>query len=246
MENIYHFVSKKGFDVKGLGPKIIDKLNEEGLISSPADIFLLKEGDLAPLERFAEKSAENLVNAIRKSKEIEPAKFIFALGILHVGEETAALLAKQAVAQLTTKKFAEHFKKLSLEELEKMPDVGPVVAKSIFDWFHNKENLKLLDDLDKAGIALRSPKLRVASLRPELRPRGFKFQGKNFVLTGELETLTRDEAKDKIRELGGDVSESVSKKTSYVVAGQTPGSKYEKAKKLGIKILNEKEFLKIL
>ena len=246
LENIYHFVSKKGFDVKGLGPKIIDKLNEEGLISSPADIFLLKEGDLAPLERFAEKSAENLVNAIRKSKEIEPAKFIFALGILHVGEETAALLAKQAVAQLTTKKFAEHFKKLSLEELEKMPDVGPVVAKSIFDWFHNKENLKLLDDLDKAGIALRSPKLRVASLRPELRPRGFKFQGKNFVLTGELETLTRDEAKDKIRELGGDVSESVSKKTSYVVAGQTPGSKYEKAKKLGIKILNEKEFLKIL
>src|SRR3989344_7052296 len=103
-----------------------------------------------------------------------------------------------------------------------MPDVGPVVAKSIFDWFHNKENLKLLDDLDKAGIALRSPKLRVASLRPELRPRGFKFQGKTFVLTGELETLTRDEAKDKIRELGGDVSESVSKKTSYVVAGKTP------------------------
>ena len=133
--------------------------------------------------------------------------------------------------------MADYFKNISLEDLEKIPDVGPVVAKSIFDWFHNKENLKLLDDLDKAGITLIIQKSKIKNQ---------KLNGLTFVLTGELETLTRDEAKDKIRELGGDVSESVSKKTSYVVIGKTPGSKYEKAKKLGVKILNEKEFLKIL
>lgn len=242
LENIYHFVSRKGFNIKGLGPKIIDKLSETGLISSTADLFLLKEGDLAPLERFAEKAAKNLVEAINKAKEIDLAKFIYALGILHIGEETAILITRHfkfPANGLNVKiaDFADVLQQISLEELEIIPEIGPVVAKSIYEWFHNKKNLKLLEDLEKAGLILISPKFQITN---------YKLKGLTFVLTGELKTLTREQAKDKIRMQGGDVSESVSKKTSYTVIGENPGSKYEKAKKLGVKILSEAEFLKMI
>jgi len=227
---ICHFVSKKAFNIVGMGPKIINQLMDEGLVSDFSDLFELEEGDLMPLERFAEKSAEKLINSIQKSKEIPLKKFIFALGIRHAGEETAIELSNH-FGNL------EKLKKAKLEDLLKIQDVGEVVAKSIYDWFKNKSNLKLLEKLDKVGVKILSQKLKVKSQ---------KLKDKIFVLTGELESMTRDEAKEKIRALGGDISESVSKNTDFVVAGKEPGSKYEKAKELGVKIISEKAFLKII
>jgi DNA ligase (NAD+) len=227
-EYFYHFIQKGAFDIVGLGAKIVDRLIEEGLVEDPADLFLLKEGDLIPLERFAEKSAKNLIEAIQSKKEITLAKFIFALGIRGVGEETAQDLANHFGS-------LEKLKKATKEELQEILDIGPVVAGSIFNWFREKKNLEFLKKLKKVGI-------EIESLKPKVK----RLKGKTFVLTGTLETLTREEAKEKIRELGGKVSSSVSKKTDYLVLGKEPGSKYEKAKKLGIKIIDEKQFLKIL
>ena len=228
-EFLYHFASKKAFDIEGLGPKIIDQLMDENLISRAPDIFELKEGDLIPLERFAEKSAKNLVEAIENSKEISLARFIYSLGIRHVGEETAIDLANYFGS-------VDKLKKVSREELEKIPDIGGVVAESIYIWFQQKRNQKLIEDLIRLGIKI---------LPPEKV--GKKLAGKTFVLTGTLETLTRSEGERKIRMLGGHPTSSVSKQTDYLVVGENPGSiKLEKAKKLGVKTLTEKEFLKML
>ncbi len=199
-ENLFHFISRKAFNVEGLGPKLLNKLMEENLVSQPVDIFKLKEGDLIPLERFAEKSAQNLARSIEKSKKIELSRFIYALGIRYVGEETAIDLAN-------------HFK--GIDKLIKS----------------SKE------DLEKAGVEIINPKGKAL---------GTKFKGKTFVLTGELKSITRDKAKERIRSLGGNSSESVSKETDYVVVGNNPGSKLEKAKELGVKIVREKEFLTLL
>jgi DNA ligase (NAD+) len=237
---ICHFVSKKAFNIVGMGPKIINQLMDEGLVSDFSDLFELEEGDLMPLERFAEKSAEKLINSIQKSKEIPLKKFIFALGIRHAGEETAIELSNHFSAQGRPASGwgnLEKLQKAKLEDLLKIQDVGEVVAKSIYSWFQNKSNLKLLEKLDKVGVKILSQKLKVKSQ---------KLKDKIFVLTGELESMTRDEAKEKIRALGGDISESVSKNTDFVVAGKEPGSKYEKAKELEVKIISEKAFLKII
>lgn len=228
-EYFYHFVSGGAFDIVGLGPKIIDRLVDEGLISDPADLFTLKEGDISILERFGEKSAKNLINAIQSKKKIPLAKFIYALGIRNVGEETAQDLAEYFGS-------IEKLKGASLEELQKVMDIGPVVAKSIYEFFREKRNLKFIEKLKKVGVEI------IFEKKKRYQP----LKGKIFVLTGALESMTREEAKEKIRELGGEVSESVSKKTDYVVVGKEPGSKLEKAKKLGIKTLTEKEFLKML
>ena len=243
-EAIYHLVSKKAFDIDGVGPKIVDQLIDAALIHDAADLFTLKKEDLLNIERFAEKSAENTVNAIRDKKRVPLAKFIYALGIDHVGEETALALAKFASAKSKVKGQRSKAKELTnvfeytkREELQNIPDIGPVVAQSIYDWFQRPYNKKLLEKFEEAGIEIQIEK---ASAKSE------RLAGKTFVLTGTLETLGRDEAKDKIRELGGDVSSSVSKETDYVVIGAEPGSKYKKAKKLGVKIINEKEFLKTL
>jgi DNA ligase (NAD+) len=227
-ESLYHFTSKKAFDIAGLGPKIIDQLMDENLISQPTDIFELKEGDLIPLERFAEKKAKNIIEAIEKSKKISLAHFIFSLGIRHVGEETAVDLANYFGS-------IEKLKKATKEELERIPDVGPEVSESIYNWFRQKRNQKLIDDLLRVGVKI---------LLPEKVSK--KLTGLTFVLTGSLETMTREEAKEKIRLLGGEISETVSKKTNYVILGKDPGSKFEKAKQLGLKMLNEQEFLKLL
>lgn len=224
----YHFVSKGVFDIEGLGPKIIDQLMEEGLISDPADLFDLKEGDLVLLERFAEKSAQNLVEAIQSSKTISLLRFIYGLGIKNVGEQTAIDLANHFGS-------IKKLKKASIEELEDILDIGPVVARSIYEWFRNKNNLKFLKKLEKAGVKIEE----VEKEKPILA-------GKTFVLTGILKTMAREEAKTKIRELGGRVSSSVSKEIDFVVAGGFPGSKYKKAKKLGLKIISEEEFLEMI
>ncbi|MEK9180545.1 MAG: NAD-dependent DNA ligase LigA [Patescibacteria group bacterium] len=240
-ENLYHFVSRGAFNIEGMGPKIIDRFLDEGLISDAADIFTLEKGDIATLTHFGEKSAENISLEIEERKQISLPRFIYALGILHVGEETANALARQIanrksqIAKPTD--ILKIIQQLSLEELQKIPDIGPKVAESIHGWFKEGRNIKLLERLEKAGIRIISDGRRATS---------DKLAGKTFVLTGGLESMSREEAKEKIRALGGDVSESVSKKTDYVVAGSEPGSKYEKAKKLGVKVLNEGELLKML
>jgi len=181
------------------------------------------------LERFAEKSAENLIKSIQNRKEITLPRFIYALGIRNVGEETALDLA-------------EHFEglkklqKASSEGLENIKDIGPVAAKSIYDWFRQKKNIEFLRKLRRV----------IRIMNYELRIKNKKLKDLNFVLTGSLETITRDEAKERIRDLGGEISESVSEKTDFIIVGREPGSKYDKAKKLGIKTINEKEFLKMI
>jgi len=251
---LYHFASRHTFDIDGLGPKIIDKLLDEGLISTAADLFKLTEADLIPLERFAEKSTRNIIASIQKSKTISLERFIFSLGILNVGEETARLLAHQlatnppVISKVASdvilregfarpKNLSQIFQRYTLEDLQKVKDIGPVVAKSIHDWFGEKQNLRFLEGLDKAGVRIqvKSSKLKIKSLG-----------GKSFVLTGTLKTMSREQAKEEIRALGGDISESVSKNTTYLVAGENPGSKLAKARSLGIKILSEPEFLQCL
>lgn len=225
---IYYFVSRQGFDIKGLGPKIIKALFDAGLIQDAADLFGLKEGDLTPLQRFAEKSAENLIKSIVAKKEVELASFIRSLGILHVGVETARDLAIRF-------RSLEKLREATLEDLERVPNIGTVVAKSIFEWFQDARNKEFLRKL-----------LRYVSIKYKKTERSKKLSGKAFVLTGTLKAMSRDEAKKRIRELSGDVSESVSRKTDFVVAGENPGTKLSRAKELGVKILDEKEFLEIL
>ncbi len=230
LRRLIHWAAKGAADIEGLGPKIIEQLVKEGLARDVSDFYKLTVGDLKPLERFAEKSAENLVAAIQAKKEIDLARFIYGLGIRHIGEESAIELAKHFAS-------LENIKKASLEEIEQIYDFGQVMAKSVYSWFRDEKNLKLLDKLKKNKVKVRSKKLEVRSK---------KLAGKTFVLTGALEGLTREEAKAKIRELGGDISSSVSKKTDFVVAGQDPGSKFEKAKKLGVQIVSEGDFLELI
>ncbi|MCL4391717.1 NAD-dependent DNA ligase LigA [Patescibacteria group bacterium] len=240
-ESLYHFVSRAAFDIRGLGPKILDTFMDEGLIADAADIFELKEGDIEALPRFGEKSAENIVREVGEKKKVVLSRFLYALGILHVGEETASLLA-QAISKSKFQiskpiNVGEAAKSFSLEELQALPDIGPIVAKSIYDWFRSAKNKKLMEKLEKAGVEIEHQKRAAQAER---------LKGKTFVLTGTLSSMSRDEAKDKIRERGGDVSETVSKTTTSVVVGENPGSKYDKAKKLGVRILNEEEFRELI
>ncbi|MBI2023065.1 NAD-dependent DNA ligase LigA [Candidatus Giovannonibacteria bacterium] len=227
-EGLYHLVSRKAFDIDGLGPKIIDALLDNALIQDAADLFELKEGDVQPLERFAEKSAQNLIEAINNAKKISLSRFIYGLGILHVGEETAIDLAEYfgSIDKLAS---------ASKETLNSLPNVGDVVAESVYTWFRDEANELFLKKLLKHVEIAKQPKKKAG-----------KLSGKTFVFTGEMEAMSRDEAKAKVRALGARPSESVSKETDYVVAGANPGSKYDKAQKLGIKILDEKEFLEML
>ena len=225
-----HFVSKKAFDIEGLGEKIVVQLMAEGLLKTPADIFGLEKDDLVPLERFADKSADNLLEAIDRSKTVSLSRFIYALGIQHVGEETAIDLASHFGS-------LDKLLKASLEEIDALSDVGPVVAKSIYLWFKDKHNQKMVQDLLAAGLKIEKLPVRQTS---------GKLNSQKIVVTGTLESLSREEAKAKIRAAGGDWANTVSKNTDYVVVGENPGSKSEKAKELGVKIINEEEFLKLL
>ncbi|MCX6738203.1 MAG: NAD-dependent DNA ligase LigA [Candidatus Parcubacteria bacterium] len=224
-----HFVSKKAFNIDGLGPKIIEQLNKSGLLSYPIDLFELKQGDLIPLERFAEKSADNLVREIQKSKTITLDRFIYSLGIRHIGEETAIDLAT-------------YFGKIddicmaSIEDFMHIPNIGAKVANSIYEWFNNQNNRELLDKLKNTGVIILPPPKR----------KGKILDGKNFVITGVLEGMSREEVQDKIWELGGNISALVSKKTDFLITGKEPGSKLDKAKLLGVKIISKTDFLKMI
>ncbi len=226
----YHFASRGAFDIEGLGPRIIDRLIEEDLVSDPSDLFNLNEDNISALERFAEKSAKNLISSIQSKKEISFPKFIFALGIRNVGEETAYLLAAEFGS-------VENLKKASFSDLKKIRDIGPIVANSIFKFFQRGRNLEFIEKLKKAGIKIESGSYKVKAK---------KLEGLNFVLTGTLGTMTRREAEEKIRLLDGNISKSVSRKTDYLIVGKDPGSKLERTKKAGLKVIGEKEFLKML
>ncbi|MBI5153295.1 MAG: NAD-dependent DNA ligase LigA [Parcubacteria group bacterium] len=243
-ERLYHFVSRKAFDMRGLGSKLLDKFLDESLIVDAADLFTLKKEDLEILERLGEKSAENIIRAIQTKKEITLPRFLYALGILHIGEETANALSgyvhtryKIQDTRYTIVDIGTILQNLSLEDLQSIPDIGLKVAQSIYDWFHEDKNIKFLQKLEFVGVRILDSSYQILDSR---------LKGKSFVLTGSLESMSREEAKEKIRALGGDISESVSKKTSYVVVGNDPGSKAEKAKQLGVPIFSEKELLDVL
>ena len=234
----YYFVSKKCFNMDGLGPKIIDALLENNLINNYADIFRLKKGDLLSLPRFAEKSADNVIESIEKSRKITLPRFLTALSIPQVGEETAYDVAKHFGS-------IELIEKSTIEQFRSIYGVGEVVAQSLTDWFKEKDNKKLVADLLKQ-IEIISES--VGDISGVSGANGVKklLEGKSFVFTGTLPTLDRDFAQDMVRRNGGDVSSSVSKKTSYVVAGEEAGTKLDKARELGIKIISEEEFLKMV
>jgi DNA ligase (NAD+) len=225
-----YFVSRPGFNIEGLGPKIIEQLFEKGLISDSADIFNLQEKDLLKLEGFAQKAVKNLIEAIKAKKEINFSKFIYSLGIGQVGEETSQDLANYF-------KTLENLKKVSMEGLINIKDIGPETAKSIYSWFQKKDNIKILEKLKRFGVKI---KYKTTNTKNKI------LLGKIFVLTGSLEKLSRDRTKEKVKELGGKISESISKNTDFLILGKNPGSKLQKAKKLNIKIINEKEFLLLI
>ncbi len=225
---LYYFTSKNALDIEHLGPKNLDALLDAGLISSRADIFTLKKGDLLELPRFGEKSVDNLLEAIDKKRHCELDRFIVALSIPEVGEETARDLA-------THFGNFSNFQNATQQDLESIEGVGPRVSKSVLNWFADKHNQKVVKDLLE--------QIKVESVK---KKSGQKFAGQIFVLTGTMPNLSRDEAKKKILDLGGKVASSVSKNTNYVVVGESAGSKYDDAKKLGIKIINENEFIGLI
>ena len=225
----YYFVSKKGFDIEGCGPKVIDALLDADLVGNFDDLFTLTEGDVLVLPRFADLSSKNLISAIDKARTVTLGKFLTALSIEHVGEETAHDLAEHFGS-------IEKVSHATFDDFNNIYGVGEVVARSLADWFADARHPALLGRL-LSEVKIVNP-VRKAS-------KGI-FSGKSFVLTGTLLTMSRDEAKEKIRSRDGETVESVSSKTSYLVAGENPGSKYTKALSIGVPILTEQEFLKIL
>ena len=249
-----HFVSV--FEIYELGPKILRRFKDEGLITDAADIFTLAKEDIAPLERFGEKSAENIVAEIKNKKRIPLSRFLWALGILHVGEETARDLAQnfgtleKLISCITQDKNLKNSGAFALGDTGQgthdaldysnfcldIENIGPAVSKSLSDFFQDKENLNFINKLQDNGVVIEKVSKKEAG----------KFSGFSFVLTGTLSSMSREIAKEKIIKLGGKVSGSVSKNTSYVVAGVEAGSKLKNAEKLGVKVLNEEEFINML
>jgi len=224
-----HFVSKHGFDIDHLGGKIVEQLVNIGIIKDAADLFTLTVDDLEPLERFGEKSASNLVHAVQEKKSVPLHRFINALSIKHVGEQTAIDLAEH-FGNL------EKFLSASREELLSIEGIGPEVSEAVVEFLKSAEEKKYIEKLLKNGVKVISEKKKEKG----------KLSGQTFVLTGTLTSLERGQAKEKIRALGGEATETVSKNTTAVIVGENPGSKYEKAKKLGVQIMNEKEFLEMI
>ena len=229
-QQLSHFVSKKAYDIEGLGPKILEQLAKADLVKNPADLFDLSESDLEPLERFAEKAAVNTIEAIRNSKKVTLQRFIYALGIRHVGEETSIDLAREFSS-------IDKVMKASLAELEDVHEIGGVVAKSIHIFFNDKKNISLVKNLIGKGVYI---------LPERVIKRKSSLAGKKIVVTGILESMSREEAKEKIRQAGGKWVSSVSKNTDFVVVGDNPGSKAAKAKKLGVPTISERAWQKLL
>ena len=228
-KKIAHFVSKPAMDIEGLGPKVVEQLITAGIIRDIPDLYKIRKEDLLSLEGFAEKSAQNLLEAIERSKNTTLPRFIFALGIRHVGEVTAQVLAKHF-------KSLERLMNATVDELEAIPGIGPEVAKSIYQWFQDKKNQELIRSLLEAGI----------TVEPMEAEKRLPLEGKSFVFTGGLKSMKRSEAKKLVMSLGGEVQSTVGKNTDFVVVGENPGSKLKKARQLGIKTIGEDEFLEMV
>jgi len=226
---IKHFASKRAMDIEGLGVKLIDQFVDKGLVRDVADIYYIKKDQLIALERMADKSGQNIIDAIEESKTKPLSKFLYALGIRHVGETTAEDLARH-FSRL------DDFFHLTEEDLMQVEGIGPEVAASVYQFFRDKKNKESIDRLKKAGVKV---------IEPKVKEKG-KLTGKVFVFTGALTGFGRDEARNLVESLGGLTASSVSKKVDYVVVGEDPGSKLDKAKELGIKILTEAEFKKMI
>ena len=227
----HNFVGKHALDIGGFGPSTVDQLLEKGLVQHYDELFTLTEGDLLTLEGFADVSAKKLVAAIQKARTVELARLLVGLSIPQVGEETAILLAQ-------TFRTLDALVKASEENLTRIEGIGPIVAKAIVEWFSRKRHRELVERLKKA-LTITNPMARSYLANGPLA-------GKTFVLTGGLSSMSRDEAKEKIRRLGGDVSSSVSKQTDYVVAGEEAGSKLDKARELGVSVLTEADFVRMI
>ena len=229
LRHIVHFASRDAMDIEGLGPAVVEALVGAGLVKGPGDLYRLRAGDVEPLERMGKKSAENLMAAIEKSKSAGLGRLLFAFGIRQVGQKAGKVLA----ARFGT---LDALMSATEEELTAVPDIGGITAKSLLDWFQNEQSQHLIQTLREAGVSFDSMEA----------PVGDKLAGKTFVLTGTLANLDRKEASALIEAQGGKVSGSVSKKTSYVVAGEAAGSKLKKANELGIPVLTEEELMKLL
>ncbi len=233
--SIIHFVSKGAMNIDGVGPQIIDLLLDKGLIQNVADLYKLKEEDIIPIyykdadKKDGYKGVSNIINSIEASKDTTLARFIYALGIRHVGEKTGQVLADVFGSVDALKEAKE-------EDLAKIPDVGEIMAKSIYDWFQNEDNISLVDDLLGCGI----------NLKTEEKNTKEEFLGKTVVFTGKLNLMTRSEAEALVRNLGGKASSSVSKSTYLVVAGENAGSKLDKAREFGVTVMSEEEFMELV
>ncbi len=226
---IRHFASKRAMDIDGLGTKLVDQLVDQGLVMDIADLYDLGQETLASLERMAEKSAQNILKALDKSKTRPLARFLYGLGIRHVGEHLSEILAREYGS-------LEKLLRATEEDLTAINEVGPEVAQSVVRFFRDPKNLEILKRLEKAGLKIQEP----------TGPRRDQLEGKTFVFTGTLESMRRDEARDLVESLGGKTASSVSKKVDYLVAGEDPGSKVDRARELGVQILTEEEFKKVI
>ena len=224
-----YWVSKEAMDIDFIGPSVIAQLYSLGLVKTPLDFYKLTYDDFLKLDLVKDKSATNMYNSIQNSKSKPLSRFITALSIRHVGKETAELLANEFSS-------LDLLKNATIEDLAKVEGIGEKIAISINDYFHNEDNLKMLNEFEKLDFKFEN----------NTQNKTDELAGKTFVLTGTLESMTRDEASDKIKLRGGKTSSSVSKNTSYVIAGTNAGSKLDKAEKLGVIILNEEDFLKLI
>jgi DNA ligase (NAD+) len=230
-EALRHFASRRAMDIQGLGERIIDQLVDTGKVHTPADLFSLTEEDLAGMERMGEKSAANLRQAIQRSGDTTLPRFLYALGIRDVGEATALALAVH---------FGdiERLEAAGEDELQEVPDVGPVVAAHVFAFFRQAHNREVVADLRRHVRWPRIEKAESAGTGP--------LAGQTWVVTGTLDSLSREEARERIRAAGGKLSESVSRRTSFLLCGERPGSKLKKAQELGVPVLDEQQFLEML
>ena len=228
-EAVLHFASRSAMDIEGMGDAIINQLVDKGLIKDYGDIYRLRFDEVKALERMAEKSAQNLMNAVEKSGSVELNRLIYGLGIRHVGERAAWILAGRFGS-------IEKLSGATIEELTEVGEIGPVMAESVYNFFRNKENLKILKKLKEAGVRMAGPKMK----------KGGILAGKTIVITGALKSFTRAKARELVMSLGGTAASSVSKNTDFLVAGEEPGSKLEKAKALGVKVITEEEFKRMV
>ncbi|NTU70011.1 NAD-dependent DNA ligase LigA, partial [bacterium] len=226
-EKIIHFVSKDAFNIEGMGEQIVEQFIENGLIKDTSDIFNLKREDLEGLDRWKEKLATKIINSINSHKEVTLSKFIYSLGIRHVGIQTANVLSSifNSIDALAN---------APIDKLLSVSDIGPVASRSIYNWFKNTDNKRLLTNLFNSGIVIKQIK------------KSSELKGKNFVITGSLEKSSREDLEEVIRLHGGNASSSVSLKTDFLILGSNPGSKYEKAQNLGVRIITEEDFLKMI